>query len=109
MDQQTKMQKVVEIMKEKGASDEQVSQFLLELTKTNFARLYTTSMTVFTEEDMQAIEACPDQESANEKIKMLYNLRTGRSSAEETEKFLEDFATGFLAEYEKEKTNSKAG
>ena len=106
MDEQTKMQKVVDVMKEKGSTDEQVSQFLTELTKSAFARIYTTGMASFTEEDMQAIEACPDQESANEKIKILYNLRTGRSAAEDTQKFLDDFAQGFLAEYEKEKAQA---
>ena len=100
------MQKVVEVMKEKGATDEQISLFLTELTKTSFARIYTAGIVNFTEEDMQAIEACPDQESSNEKIKMLYNLRTGRSAAEETQKFFDDFATGFLVEYEKEKAQA---
>ncbi|EKE03838.1 MAG: hypothetical protein ACD_20C00144G0003 [uncultured bacterium] len=103
MNEQTKMQKVIDVMKEKGSTDEQVSEFLTELTKSAFARIYTVGMASFNEEDMQAIEACSDQNAANEMIKKLYNLRTGRSATEETQKFLDDFATGFLAEYEREK------
>ncbi len=104
MDNKSKMQQVVEVMKEKGATDDQISQFLTELTKSAFARIYTAGMANFTEEDMAAIEACKDQEEANQKIKELYSLRTGNDAEKETQKFLDDFATGFLAEYEKEKS-----
>lgn len=105
------MQKVVEVMREKGATDEQISAFLTELTKAGFARLYTTGLEVFTEEDMQVIEACKDQTEATQKIKELYYLRTAQDPELEIQKFLDDFAIGFLAEYEKEKSGltSKTG
>lgn len=108
MDQQTKMQKVVEVMREKGATDEKISAFLTELTKASFARFYTTGMAVFTEEDMQAIEACQSEEESHRKIKELYALRTGQDAEQATQKFLDDFAQGFLAEYEKEKAQATA-
>lgn len=100
----TKLQQVADILKEKGSTDEQIAQFLAELTKANFAKFYTQAITIFIDEDMAAIEACTSEEQANEKIKELYKLRTGKDAGEEMQKFLDDFATGFIAEYEKEKT-----
>ena len=102
----TKLQQVADILKEKGSSDEQIAQFLAELTKANFAKFYTQAIASFTDEDMAAIEACTTEEQANDKIKELYKLRTGKDAGEEMQKFLDDFAIGFIAEYEKEKTST---
>ncbi|HBQ50620.1 hypothetical protein A3B42_01845 [Candidatus Daviesbacteria bacterium RIFCSPLOWO2_01_FULL_38_10] len=98
-----KLQQVADILKQKGSTDEQIARFLAELTKANFAKFYTAAMTMFTDEDMATIEACTSEEHANEKIKELYQLRTGKNPQEEMQKFLDDFAIGFIAEYEKER------
>lgn len=93
----TKLQQVADILKQKGSTDEQIAQFLTELTKANFAKFYTQALTSLTDEDMAAIEACATEAEANEKIKELYKLRTGKDAEVEMQKFLDDFATGFIS------------
>lgn len=107
-DNMNKLQQVADILKQKGSTDEQIAQFLAELTKANFAKFYTQAVTSFTDEDMQVIEACNNDQEANEKIKELYKLRTGKDAQEEMQKFLEDFAIGFIVEYEKSKVAPSA-
>ncbi len=51
----TKLQQVADILKQKGSTDEQIAQFLTELTKANFAKFYTQALTFLTDEDMAAI------------------------------------------------------
>lgn len=58
-------------------------------------------MALFTEENMKAIEAAPDDLEANKKIREIYKLKTGRDPEEEMQKFMDDFAQGFLAEHAK--------
>lgn len=103
MEPKTKIQKVIEALKEQGATEEQIVEFLANLTKTSFSNLYATAAALFTEEDLAAVEACKTQEEISEKVKQLYALRTGKNPEEEAQKFLDVFAEGFLAEYEKEK------
>lgn len=107
MDKKTKMQRVIDILKEKGSTDEQIAQFLTDLSKTNFARFYTQAMASFTDDDMRVIERCKEEEVETE-IKTRYQLRTGKDPQVEMQKFLDDFGTGFLAEYEKEKAAGAA-
>lgn len=108
MDNRTKFQQVIDVLKGKGYTEDQIAQFTAELTKTGFANLYTEAMALFTEEDMKAIEACATQEEANEKIKALYTLRTGKDAEAEMQKFLDTFSQGFLDQYEKEKSQPTA-
>lgn len=93
----SKLQQVADILKQKGSSEEQIAQFLTELTKANFAKFYTQAVANFTDEDLGIIEACRSEAEANEKIKELYKLRTGKDAEEEMQKFLDDFATGFIS------------
>lgn len=104
MDNKTNMQQVMDIMKAKGATDEQIAQFFQDLTKTNFARFYSQAMALFTEEDMKAVEAIPTDEEAHKKIREIYQQKTGKDPEEEMKKFMDDFAQGFLAEHAKNPT-----
>lgn len=101
MNNQTKVQQVVDIMRAKGATEEQIAKFFEDLTKTNFARFYAQAMAVFTDEDMKAIEDCKSDEETNKLIKDLYKQRTNMDAEAEMQKFLDDFAQGFIAEHAK--------
>lgn len=103
MDQKTKFQQVIDILQEKGYTDGQITELAAGLTKESFARLYTEAAATFTDEDINAIEATKTQEEANEEIKKRYTLRTGKNADEETQRYLDTFCQGFLAEYDKEK------
>lgn len=103
--QETKLQKVTEILKEQGCSDEQIAQFLTDLTKTSFGKLYSEAVTLFTEDDLKLIESCQDEQSANNIIRQKYTERVGADPDEVVKKYIDDFCTGFLNEYEKDKQN----
>ncbi len=100
--EQTKLQKVVDVLKEQGCNDEQIAQFLTDLTKASFSKLYTDAVSFFNEEDLKAIEACKDQEEANKLIAQKYREKTGVPAETANQKFLDDFCTGFLNEYQKQ-------
>ena len=61
-------------------------------------------MAVLTEDDMKAIEAAPSDLEANKLIRELYKQKTGRDPEQEMQKFMDDFAQGFLAEHAKSPT-----
>ncbi|MBI2011251.1 hypothetical protein HYS91_00640 [Candidatus Daviesbacteria bacterium] len=102
MDQSTKYQQVIAVLKEKGYSDSQIVEFTQDLTSTSFSKLYSEAMLSFTDEDFKAIEKCIDQRQANEEIRKRYKLRTNKDPDQEALKFFDNFAEGFLQEYQKE-------
>lgn len=101
MDQNNKFGQVLKILQEKGYSEDQIIKITTDLSKLSFSRLYSEAMLSFTPEDLQIIEDCQTDELANEKIKDLYKLRTGKDPDAEAKKFLEVFSEEFL------KQNSK--
>lgn len=106
MDQKTKFQQVLDILKQKGMSDDEITEFAANLTKTNFTRVYSEAMSVFSEEDLEAVDKATTQDQANQIIAELYQVRTGKDPAVEMQKFLDIFCDGFLREYEKENAHT---
>lgn len=101
--QSPSLQQVLAILKEQGQTEDQVAEFLSQLTKTGFANMYEDVMQTFTDTDMQAIEACDTQEKADALIRDLYRTRIGKDPDEQMQLFLDTFAKGFLDSYEKER------
>lgn len=103
MDQNNKFGQVLKILKEQGYSEDEIIKITTDLSKLSFSRLYSEAMLAFTPEDLQIIEDCQTDELANEKIRDLYTLRTGKDPDEEAKVFLENFSDEFLKQYEKDK------
>lgn len=102
----TKFQQVINILKQKGLSDDAIAEFAANLTKTNFTRVYAEAMSEFKEQDLSAIDAASSQSEANQIIAKLYKLRTGKDVQAEMQRFLDVFCDGFLKEYEKEQAHT---
>ena len=98
MEQKTKFLQVLEYLKKKGWTDEQITKLTEELAKTVFSQFYTEAISYLTNEDTDEIDKCGSQEEANIKIKDFYKLRTGRNPDEVATKFYDDFATKFFEE-----------
>ncbi len=101
MQSQTFLQ-LLETLKQKGWTDEQISKLSEEVAKSTFAKFYTEAVAYFTQEDLDAIEKCPTDVEANEKIKELYKLRTGNDADQEAEKYYTSFAQKFFEEMQKD-------
>ncbi len=99
--EQTKLEKVINILNEKGYTEGQIAYFVQNLTKTNFARAYVEAMATFTKEDIAKIENTTSQEQADKIIAEIYTQRTGKNANIEAQKFIEVFCEGFLKAYEK--------
>lgn len=97
------MEKVIEVMKKLNYTDEQISAVLAEVAKALHSKLYSEMMLLLTEEDLKSIENASEKDIKDE-IRYFYKLRVGKDPDEEAKKFYEDFAKGFIAEYEKTKT-----
>lgn len=102
MEQTTKLQQVLGILQKMGYSDEQIAQLSVEITKAAFSQLYTEALEAFTEADLQEVEACQDQKEADVKITQLYTQRTGKDAQKQLQQFIDNFAQGFLQEYQKD-------
>ena|ERR1035437_259215 len=99
----TNFQQVLLILKEQGNSDEQITDFCINLAKTASENFYSEAMLSFNEDDFKTIEDAKSQEEANSLIKNLYKLRTNNDPDQKMQQFYENFSQGFLADYEKDK------
>ncbi len=106
MDQNNNLEKVLTILKEQGATEKEIAQFLAELTKVGFGNLYSQAALLFTNEDLKEIEETQGDEASNNKIKEIYLKHTGKNPQQEMDKFIDTFCEGFLREYEKDKAIS---
>ena len=95
---QTKYTQVLQILKEKGWDDEKISELTTELTNAAFKQFYAEAVMSFTEEDMTEIDEIEDDMDAQKRIKELYRERTGKDADEESARFFDVFAEGFLKE-----------
>ncbi len=92
---------MLEMLKQKGWTDEQLAKLSEQAAKAAFAQFYTQAVAVLINEDLDEIEKCTTEEQANAKIKELYVLRTGANPDEEARSFYNTFAEKFLEESEK--------
>lgn len=99
-------QKVFEILKAKGATDEQIAKMNEGLARAAYEQLYGLAIKSLTEEDLTVLDNCSNQEEANKEILKRFTLRTGQNPDDIIQKFLDNFAEGFLKEHEKEKAAS---
>lgn len=103
--QSPKLKEILDILKAKGWTDDQLATLTQDLTKVAFSKLYSEAMTSFTEEDLRVIEACTNQAAANVEIQKRYASRTGRDPNADMQQFLDTFAHRFMEEYQKGKGN----
>lgn len=107
MDILNKKDRVIEILIEQGCTDEQIAQVLAEVSQAGFSQMYSEALLSFSQEDLDKIESCKNQEEANQLIAKTYKERTGREASEVMQKFIDDFCEGFIREYEKEKAKGQ--
>ncbi len=98
----TNFQQVLLILKEQGNTDEQITDFCINLAKTASENFYSEAMLSFNEIDLKTIEAAKNQEEANNLIKKLYKERTNNDPDQKMQQFYETFSEGFLNDYEKD-------
>ncbi|MBI4080174.1 MAG: hypothetical protein HY430_00185 [Candidatus Levybacteria bacterium] len=91
---------VINILKAKGYTDEQIGDTLAQLTKAAFMTMYQNAMSVFTEKDIATIDTCATDEEANQKIMEFYQLRTGNDAQADMNRFLEEFVKNFVSEHD---------
>lgn len=104
MENNALVRQVIEVLAKQGLSDEQISDFLVDLTKAGFAHLMTKAVEHLSQEDLERIESLPEGESQAE-IKRLYKEKVGKDPEEEMQTFFAKFSEGFLAEYEKQQAS----
>lgn len=98
--QHPSLAQVVDVLQQKGYSEDQIAEILADLTRASYEKLYSQALLALTDEDLTSIEKAEDKD-VNDEIRYFYKLRTGMDPEEEANKFLADFAKGFLEEMEK--------
>lgn len=94
----SKFQEVILVLQQKGWSQDQIAELTTELQKSAFNQFYVEAMAAFTDDDFDQIEKIEDESAAQQKVKELYQERTGKNPDEEASKFFDVFADGFLKE-----------
>lgn len=92
---------IFKILKDQGTTDEAINQMKDGLIKAASDQLYAQALQSLTEEDLKVIDACPNQEEANKEILSRFTQRTGKNPDDVIQEFLQNFAKGFLLEYQK--------
>lgn len=93
---QPTLQDVVAILQKQGQTDDQITDFVDNLTKAAFTRLYGNLIATLSDQEIDEIEALSDQEQADAKIKELYLKHTGKNPDEELKESLDAFAKEFV-------------
>ena len=108
----SKMQEVIETLKETGSTEEEIQQVLEDVSKMVFARLNVEIMAAFSEEEIDQIEKdsgeTPNEEEWEQKVKEMFIQKTGKNPDEMAIEYYEVFADGFLKEYENDKQKAIA-
>ena len=94
----TKFEEVIQVLQSKGWDNEKIAELTAELQKAAFNQFYAEATMSFTDADLDDLDEIEDDDEAQKKIKELYKLRTGKDSDEESARFFDVFAEGFLKE-----------
>lgn len=97
MNEKPKLEQVVDLLKQKGYTDDQIAETIEQIGQSGFNELYTEAMAVFTDEDIAAIADCPEEAIKDEVLKR-FEARTGRNAQIVMQEFLDNFSEAFLAQ-----------
>lgn len=104
--QKSKLQQVVDILRENNYNDQQIQEVLEDISKLVFSRLNAEIMAAFSEEEINKIEAesgdNPNQEEWEQKVKDMFIQKTGKNPDDMAIEYYEIFADGFLKEHDKD-------
>jgi len=98
MDSQKILQNVVSSLIRKGLSDEEISNILKNIGEAAFEQFTEEAMQLFSDEDLKLIASCATQDEADEEIKKLYSLYTGRDATEYINYLIAQNAQHYLEE-----------
>ena len=97
------LNKAIEVLVARGYTDEQIAQFCADLSKAAFTGAYTKVLETLSNEEVNRIEALPD-EGVEAEVRKLYKEKTGEDLQAVMDSFFTRFSDGFLAEYEKQQS-----
>jgi len=100
----SKLQKVVDILKKEGYNQTQIQKFLEDITKAATAKFHSEMLANLTEEDMAEIDKCTSQQEANIEIRTRFAKNSGQNPDVLMEQMITDFSQGFLDKYHQEKS-----
>lgn len=93
----TSLERVIEILEQKGFTADQVAHMCNNLTKNSFEMLYAAAIKLYTTEDFAEIEACTTDVAKNKKVLEIYAMRTGNNPYDDLDMLIEKFANEFIA------------
>ena len=92
----SKLDQIIDFLRTKGYSQEKVDEFVAQINDMGYQKFYSEAMALFTQKDFDQIKECINQMEANEKIREIYYLRSGKDPSVAMREFVEMFAEGFL-------------
>jgi hypothetical protein len=101
--EKTLLNQVTDVLKQRGNSDDQIAEFLADLSKEASERLYVEALAVLDDEDLKAIAATTIPQETNYEVLTRFAKKTGQNPNELMKGFLDEFSRKFLEECQKEK------
>jgi hypothetical protein len=89
------LQKVIEILAQKGFTDEQIADFCVDITKAAYMHMHVKMVELLPSEELDRIETLLD-EQADSEMKRLYKEKTGQDVQEELDAFIKKFSNAFI-------------
>ena len=80
----------------KDKSPEEVGKYIADLLKFGAAELYLAMIAFLTEEDLTAVDKIADDKKAEEELRNLFKLRTGKTPEEFVTELRDAIAKGYL-------------
>lgn len=101
------LEKVIKVLQENGANDEEAKNFVIKLNNLLSQKLYVELITTINDEkDRERLDKMSENE-AHEQMQKLYKEKTGKEFKTVSDEILDGFVTGFLTEYHKQKLAEK--
>lgn len=94
---QTDRQKLVFYLMDKGLSNEEIAQVLSDVAEAALEKFTNEAMTLFSEEDRRAIESAPQEDTADEMVRQLYEERSQLKADERIDELVEEQARSYMS------------
>jgi hypothetical protein len=94
------LEPVIRILEREGASEDQIADAIADIVTAATVSLYKRAMEALSDDDLQEIENCRDDDEANKLIARLYAHKVGTTPEQLMTVFLEEYVKSFMKEHD---------
>lgn len=96
MNPNQKIHELISTLIQKGYDDEQIAEVCANIGEEAFEHFVNQAKTELSEEDLKSLEAVSSETEAHERLKELYQAKTGKDAQEEISMLIDKQVDAFL-------------